>query len=209
VKSQARLLEILIRARSLGLLGPGDPAAHLAHSLGFVEVAEAQLGAPPGRFADLGTGGGVPGLALALAWPDTTAAFIESAVRRCEILAEWVTELDLQDRVQILEGRAETWAQAADIRETFDLVTARSFARPAVTSEIAAGLVAVGGILVVSEPPISPPDRWPVESLRHLGFGSAAPVAAADAHYAALTKTTAAAPGVPRGVGKPAKRPLW
>ena len=38
-------------------------------------------------------------------------------------------------------------------REHFEVVTARSFAGPAVTAEIAAGFVAVGGVLVVSEPP--------------------------------------------------------
>ena len=50
-------------------------------------------------------------------------------------------------------GRAEDWAHEPELRETFDLVTARSFARPAVTAEIACGFLKVGGLLVVSEPP--------------------------------------------------------
>ena len=58
------LLEILIEAQSLGFLGPGDPASHISHALGFADAALVGAGAPS-RFADLGTGGGVPGLVLA------------------------------------------------------------------------------------------------------------------------------------------------
>ena len=64
------LLAILAESKSLGFLGPGDPADHLSHALGFAEVALARLSTPPGDFADLGTGGGVPGLVLAAHWPD-------------------------------------------------------------------------------------------------------------------------------------------
>ena len=109
----------------------------------------------------------------------------------------------------MLEGRAEDWARTEGIRETFDLVTARSFARPAVTAEIAAGLVRVGGFLVVSEPPESAPDRWPAAALERLGFDPAAPALAGGTHYASLHKARAAPKTAPRAVGRPGKRPLW
>ena len=201
------LLEILAEAQSLGFLGPGDPASHISHALGFADAAVAE-GQAPTRFADLGTGGGVPGLVLAEHWPEAEVAFIESSVRRSRALTAWVETLDFGDRVRVLEGRAEDWARDPEYRESFDLVTARSFARPAITAEIGCGLVRVGGRLVVSDPPIAA-DRWPVAALADLGFAPAVAVEARGAHYACLGKVTGAADGVPRRAGRPAKRPLW
>lgn len=201
------ILEILREAQSQGFLGPGDPASHVSHAMGFAEAA-LRHSPPPRRFADLGTGGGVPGLVLAEFWPDAEVAFIESSARRSRALAAWVVDLGFGERVRILEGRAEDWARDARYRETFDLVTARSFARPAVTAEIACGLVRVGGQLVVSEPPVAA-GRWPAGPVADLGFAPAEEVVARDAHYACLRKNTAAAAEVPRRAGRPGKRPLW
>src|ERR1700681_3215457 len=125
------ILEILTEAQSQGFLGPGDPALHLSHAMGFAEAARSRAPAPR-RYADLGTGGGIPGLVLAAHWPDAEVALFESSARRSRALVGWVAQLGLGDRVRVLEGRAEDWARDASYRESFDLVTARSFAPPAV-----------------------------------------------------------------------------
>ena len=209
MEHEAELREVLASAQAQGVLGPGDPAAHLTHALGFAEAVMSQLPAPPARFADLGTGGGVPGLVLALCWPAAEGALIESASRRCATLAASIRHLGLEDRVQVLEGRAERLAHDPELREHFDLVTARSFARPAVTAEVAIGLARTGGLLVVSEPPEPATDRWPAPLLDELGFGPAVPVVAQGAHYACLVKIRDAAATMPRPVGRAGKRPLW
>jgi 16S rRNA (guanine527-N7)-methyltransferase len=209
VEDQEVLLEILTRAQAAGFLGPGDPANHLTHALGFVDAALSFLPAPPRRFADLGTGGGVPGLVLASLWDDSHAVFIESAARRCQALEEWAAELGISDRVEVVSGRAEQRAHEVGLRETFDLVTARSFARPAVTAEIACGFLKVGAPLVVSEPPEPPADRWPPAALEALGFGPIEEMVVRGAHYAGARKFRAADADVPRPVGRPAKRPRW
>jgi 16S rRNA (guanine527-N7)-methyltransferase len=201
------LLEILTEAQALGFLGPGDPTSHISHALGFADAAIIG-GSVPGRFADLGTGGGVPGLVLAECWPDTEAVFIESAARRIRALVAWVETLGFGDRVKIYEGRAEDCARDPEYRETFDVVTARSFARPGITAEIGCGLVRVGGVLLVSEPPTAE-GRWPESAVRNLGYEPVELIEAQGAHYACLRKGAAAAVGVPRRAGIPGKRPLW
>jgi len=201
------LLDALARSRDRGFLGPGDVRRHLDHSLGFVEVARSVLGAPPVRVADLGTGGGVPGLVLAAAWPEAEVVLVESSVRRAEALQAEVATLGL-DRVRVLEGRAEDQAHLADYREGFDLVTARSFAAPPVTAEIAAGFAAIDGIVVVSEPP-GPSDRWPEAPLAELGLDPARFSHAVGAHYVWLRKRAAVPADRPRQRGRAAKRPLW
>ena len=208
MEAEAQLLEILVDAQSQGFLGPGDPAGHLSHALGFAD-AVLTCGPPPGRFTDLGTGGGVPGLVLAALWPEAQAGLIESSARRCAALRGWIERLGLEDRVEVLEGRADSWARNPSRRESFDLATARSFARPGITAEIAAGLVRVGGLLVVSEPPSGSDDRWPKDLVGELGFAPAVAVVAREAHYACLRKTQVAGDKVPRQAARLRKRPLF
>jgi 16S rRNA (guanine527-N7)-methyltransferase len=207
--SEADLLDVLVRAQSLRFLGSGDPAEHLSHALGFRDAVVAYLGTEPDGFCDLGTGGGVPGLVLAALWPKSRGALVESAARRCAALEGWSRDLGSEDRVEVLHGRAEHWAHVEGYREAFQVVTARSFARPAITAEMAAGLVRVGGVLVVSDPPDAPSERWPADALANLGFGPAQPVIERAVHFSCISKVRRADPTIPRSEGKPAKRPLW
>ena len=207
--TESELLEVLVRAQSLRFLGPGNPADHLSHAVGFRDAVVTHLGAEPDRFCDLGTGGGVPGLVLAALWPGSHGALIESAARRCAALEGWSRELGIQDRVEVLQGRAEYWAHVDGYRETFGVVTARSFARPAITAEIASGLVRVGGSVVVSDPPEASPERWPTAELSRLGLGPATALVERGVHFSCLAKTRKADQTTPRSEGRPAKHPLW
>ncbi len=203
------LHEVLEHARAAGFLGPGPVGPHIRHAEGFAATAEGDLGRIPDAFADLGTGGGIPGLILAVRWTESRGVFVESGRRRCAWLREAVAALGLEARIEVRAERAEIAGRAAHERERYDLVTARSFAEPAVTAEIAAGLVAVGGILVVSEPPVPDPGRWPAEQLGVLGFEAPEQREFAGAHFVVVRKGSPTPDRFPRAVGRPAKRPLW
>jgi 16S rRNA (guanine527-N7)-methyltransferase len=207
--SDEGLLEVLSQAREHGYLGPGPVQTHLDHARGFGAAFVGASGAPPTTFCDLGTGGGVPGLVLAVLWPAAQGLLVEAMKRRASSLRDAVVTLGLDDRVQVAEGRAEELARDPAHRERFALVTARSFAEPAVTAEIATGFVEVGGSLVVSEPPHPDPDRWPAAPLEALGFAAASRMTGDNGSFAIIRKVSAASQDWPRGVGKPGKRPLW
>ena len=202
-------LEVLEQARALGFLGPGPVEAHRAHAAGFGEVVETVLAAAPARLVDLGSGGGVPGLVLAARWPDCHIWLVESNQRRCRYLRAVVRAQGWDPRVTVAEERAERVARRPDARERFPVATARGFGEPAVTAEIAAGLVEVGGALVVSEPPGPAPARWPATALRELGFGPAERIELRNASFVAIRKERPAPDRVPRPTGRPAKRPQW
>jgi 16S rRNA (guanine527-N7)-methyltransferase len=199
------LAAVLERARSLGFLGPGPVGRHVDQAEAFVAAVDA----PPSRLLDLGSGGGVPGLLLALRWPGTAVDLLEVRTRRIDFLGDVVAELDLTDRVEVVPGRAEEVARLAAYRHRYDVVTARSFGAPAVTAECGAPFLATSGVLLVAEPPGGASGRWPAEGLAQLGLVDDGLVAAAAGTVRRLRAEAACGDRYPRRVGVPAKDPLF
>lgn len=208
-----RLRDLLVRARDLGLLGPGPVEDHLVHARAWAAV----LADPPEHGLDLGSGAGVPGLVLAAAWPASRWTLLDAGQRRGEWLQAAVGELGCADRVEVVVNRAETAARTERLREQCDLVVARGFGPPAVTAECATGFLRVGGRLSVSEPPpeegpaggpAAPEERWPEAELSVLGF-DAPRFVRQDAGFVILRKTTRTDARWPRRDGVPQRRPLW
>ncbi len=198
--------DILEEARTLGLLGPEPVERHIRHGQTLVGRIE-----PPASFLDLGSGAGVPGLVLALAWPNARATLLEASGRRSEFCSRAIERLGLSDRVGVVRARAEEAGREAELREQFDAVVARSFARPAVTAECGSPFLRVGGHLMVSEPPDagSSRARWPDGPLAELGLGPVM-VLTRDQVSSAVTEKLLPTPDrFPRRTGIPAKRPLW
>jgi 16S rRNA (guanine527-N7)-methyltransferase len=134
---------------------------------------------------------------------------VDAGRRRLDFLAEAVGVLGLDDRVEVVGGRAEELAQDPRLRGRFDLVVARGFGPPAVTAECGAGFLAVGGRMVVSEPPGGRPDRWPPEGLEVLGLVPAVTAEAEGASYQVLHQVSGCPDRFPRRTGIPSKRPLF
>jgi 16S rRNA (guanine527-N7)-methyltransferase len=206
--ARGRLVAHLERARARGFVGPGLLEVHLDHA----EALAAAVGSDfAGRFLDLGSGSGVPGLALLLMWPQATGTLLESQQRRCAFLEEALEELRLAGRGDVACGRAEELARREGRRGEYDLVVARGFGAPATTAECAVGFLRAGGQLIVSEPPgEARSERWPTEGLAELGFhGCTLRGREEGPRFAVVTLAAAASERWPRRVGVPAKRPRW
>ncbi len=205
-RDSGALITVLEDARDLGLLGPGPVTRQAAHAGALARA----IGDFRGSLLDLGSGGGLPGLVLFDAWPETRGALLDAQRRRCVFLAAGLARLGFTDRVAVECGRAEVLARDPRLRDCFDLVVARSFGPPAVTAECAVGFLRVGGALVVTEPPDGETlDRWDDAGLAKLGF--APPESIRDGDTGAVRMQLVEQPDErwPRRDGVPAKRPLW
>jgi 16S rRNA (guanine527-N7)-methyltransferase len=114
---------------------------HIADSLVALEldaVSDAE------QIADLGSGVGFPGLALAVALPASRVSLIESQQRRCEFLERLRAAAKIEN-AHVVCSRAEEWRDGA---LCCDVVTARALAAQAVVLEYAAPLLRMGGTLV-------------------------------------------------------------
>ena len=207
---QNQLVELLEESQRRGLIGPRPVGMHLEHARGFARALRRVSGdtTPPPRVLDLGAGGGVPGLALLLEWPETEFVWLDAAERSTEFLEMAVARLSVSQRVQVIRGRAEDLGRSPSLRTCFDVVVARSFGSPAMTAECAAPFLVVGGHLVVSEPPTGGGDRWDRGGLALLGLEVAGHESEGNS-YQVLRQDVACPEGFPRKSGRPAKRPLF
>jgi 16S rRNA (guanine527-N7)-methyltransferase len=198
-----------LEARRRGFLGPGPAANQLWRSLAFAAMPP---GAPPPELAvDLGSGGGIPGLVLALHWPESRWALLESNHRRADWLASAALALGVSARAQVVNERAELVGRGS-LRYQADLVTARGFAGPAATAECGAPLLHPGGRLLVADPPAGT-GRWSREGLALLGLRLEASetigTPAGPTSITSILVEELCPERYPRRVGVPAKRPLF
>lgn len=108
------------RGERLGLIGPLEaPRIWTRHVLNSAVLGP--LIEPGARVADIGTGGGMPGLVLAIVRPDARFELIEPMERRCVWLNEQIERLGLGN-VVVKRGRAEEYHGAFEV----DQITARA-----------------------------------------------------------------------------------
>lgn len=130
---------LLARYRTvMNLVGPGPIGVH------FDDCADALAGLDAsGRWVDLGSGAGFPGLVLAARHPDAHVQLVDSRAKRCAFLEQVVGEAGAEG-VTITCDRVETLPS-----HSYDGITARAFAPPADVLAHAARLLVPGGQVVL------------------------------------------------------------
>jgi 16S rRNA (guanine527-N7)-methyltransferase len=136
---RATHLTLLARWRgAMNLVGPGPLEPHFDDSAAAVRAFSAR-----GRWADLGSGAGFPGVALAAAHPGAEVTLVESRDKRAAFLVQVRAAVGLPN-LRVLRARVEDLPAAA-----WDGVISRAFAPPPVFLEHAARLLVPGGLAVL------------------------------------------------------------
>ena len=112
---------------------------HIGDSLLLVRLVE-----KGGTAIDVGTGGGLPGIPLAIQRPDLVLTLLEATNKKCRFLERAVAELELEN-VTVRCDRSEIAARDASLRASFDYAIARALAPLPVLLELTVPFLCEGG----------------------------------------------------------------
>jgi 16S rRNA (guanine527-N7)-methyltransferase len=146
-----------------------------------------------GPIVDVGSGGGAPGIPLAVALPEREVTLLEANGRKCEFLRCWAPP-----NARVVQGRAEE--QETDV---YGVAVAKALAPPVVAAEWCLPLVAPGGAAVLYVGPTAD-----AEAVARAAEQLAARPAESPPGLLVLGKEGPTPPGFPRRPGMARKRPL-
>ena len=146
-RDRLALLVGLVCSTPVGITAIRDPAEAAArHVLDALAGLPAIDAAPAGALADVGSGGGLPGLVLATVRPEREMHLIEATARKAAFIAEAAAALGLH--VHVHAARSEELGRG-ELRDACACVVARALAPPPVAAELCLPLCRPGGRLVL------------------------------------------------------------
>jgi len=219
VEQLAAFVDLLLGWRRANVTGLTDPVAVvdtlIGDSLGLLNVPQLRE-REGGAWLDLGAGAGIPGIPLAVALPGIRITLLDAVAKKCVFLEAAVAAAGLSGRVDVVCARSERHAGAgAPGREAYRVVLARAVAELAVLVELAAPLLAEGGVLLASKTRVALAREGDAAEAAGESCGLSVeppiPLTASpldDAVCAVFRKTARAPEWLPRREGMAAKRPL-
>ena len=153
------------------------------------------VGATPGPVVDVGSGGGTPGIPLAVALPEREVTLVEAERRKASFLERWSAELP---NLRVVWGRAEEQPV-----EAWGVAVAKALAHPPTAAEWCLPLVHEGGSVVLWVGPSAEPERVAAAAAQVAGELEPSPPG-----FLVLRKTGPTPAGFPRRAGVAKKRPL-
>jgi 16S rRNA (guanine527-N7)-methyltransferase len=147
LEDRLRLLAHRIATSPHNLVSRGDRQDVLGRHVRECVALGGALGIRSGHeWVDVGTGGGLPGLVLALVRPNSRWVLIDATRKKIEEVRSFAVELGL-DNVEAVAGRAETLAHDPGFRERFDGAATRALGPLPVVMELCRGFVKPGGTI--------------------------------------------------------------
>jgi 16S rRNA (guanine527-N7)-methyltransferase len=179
---------------------------HVADSLSLIPFVS-EAGAT--SVVDLGTGGGFPGIPLAIAMPDVQVLLVDSVGKKVRYLEEVVQRLALTN-ASVRQARAEELAEwKGGLRESFDAVVCRAVGSLASLVELSLPLVKVDGLLLAIKGEKAPDEiSEAARALKELHGEVAATHRTPTGTIVAVRKLAKTPRLYPRDQGLPARKPL-
>ncbi|MDD6191199.1 MAG: 16S rRNA (guanine(527)-N(7))-methyltransferase RsmG [Firmicutes bacterium] len=166
------------------------------------------------RVVDIGTGGGFPGVPLAIAYPDKEFVLVDSLNKRIKIINSLCEKYEITN-VKAIHGRAEELARKSDLRDSFDMCVSRAVANMSTLVELCLPFVKTGGFFVAYKGPESDEEiNNSAKAIKTLG-GTMDRIAAAEIgprgtqhRLVIVSKERETPKKYPRKPGTPGKTPI-
>ena len=206
---------LLAHQAEAGLTSLTDPAeVAIKHVLDSLTCLLVRNIAPAETVADIGSGGGFPGLVLAVTRPQARYTLIESNHKRAAFLERAIAALHLENTT-VLTDRAEAAGRHPNHRDAYHLVLSRAIAPLPVALEYALPLARVGGHCLAMKGPQAPHEIEKSDRALSELHGRIAetkdlslPHSMGSRTLVLIEKTAPTPDRYPRRPGLPAKRPL-
>ncbi len=167
-----------------------------------------------GRFIDIGSGAGLPGVALKIAFSGLETTLVDATGKKAAFLEHLVRRLGLRG-VDVLAGRAETLGHDTELRESFDFVVARAVSGMATLAELTLPFCRLGGRVIAYKTRSAEDEILEAENaIATMGgklsqeIEATVPGLGNDRRLAVLEKLSHSPERYPRRPGVPNKRPL-
>ncbi len=139
------------RASLTSVTGPDEvQTRHFIDSLTVLKGLRTGALGSGTRLIDVGSGAGLPGVPLKIAFPETAVVLLEANGKKAAFLEDLVRTLGL-DGVEVVRARSEEAAHREDLREAFDVVVSRAVALLDVLVEFTLPFCRVGGVAVAQK----------------------------------------------------------
>ena len=159
------------------------------------------------RVIDIGSGGGLPAIPLAIALPQIAFTMLEANERKCAFLEHAAGVLGLKNAT-VLPGRAEALARWPQLREQFDRAISRAAAPPSVLLELALPFVKPGGELIAQVSSVDPHLLERAAATLGGGIPHLERPLAGGSSLLVVPKLHPTPAAYPRRVGLPGRKPL-
>ena len=180
-----------------------------------IRSAQDGPGQPGLQLIDVGTGGGFPGLALAIALPGARLTLVDSVQRKIEAVRAMAAALGLEDRLEFCSDRIETLGRSKPWRGRYDWALARAVAPAPVVAEYLVPLLKPTGQALLYRGQWSSDDEQQLTAAAALlkarvsaVEGTELPAGRGQRHAISLSPIAPCPMRYPRAVGLPAKQPL-
>jgi 16S rRNA (guanine527-N7)-methyltransferase len=150
-QTQRYLDALLLWNRKMNLVSQHRPEDIITKHLADSFVAATAL-SPGERIADIGSGGGFPGIPVAIARPQSSLYLVEANQKKASFLSNAVAGSGLT-HVTVASERIEAFSQRMDIAHSLTAVTARALSSIEELQRAAADLLASGGRLIAMKGP--------------------------------------------------------
>ena len=187
---------------------------HLWDSLAGILLSPVCRSVTQVSLIDIGTGGGFPGLPVAMIYPHWSVMLMDSTRKKIKFLNGLGQQLGLEN-IHCVTGRAETLGQASTHRERYQLATLRAVGSAALCAEYGLPFLQLGGTLVLYRGQWQPSDAAELTAACELLGGKVTtviphetPWTHSQRHYVYVQKINPTPADYPRANGIPKQSPL-